>query len=74
MVKMLACNNHVAIEGKGAVEQQELWLQVLARSSPADKFKLVKLLKESGEVVAVTGDGEQVHQCYQNGRGKGGLD
>lgn len=32
-------------------------LQVLARSSPADKFKLVHLLKEMGEVVAVTGDG-----------------
>jgi Ca2+-transporting ATPase len=32
-------------------------VQVLARSSPADKFKLVHLLKEMGEVVAVTGDG-----------------
>ena len=32
--------------------------QVLARSSPTDKFTLVKLLKETGEVVAVTGDGE----------------
>ncbi|KAJ3127841.1 Calcium-transporting ATPase 10, plasma membrane-type [Nowakowskiella sp. JEL0407] len=32
-------------------------LQVLARSSPADKHILVKLLKEMGEVVAVTGDG-----------------
>ncbi|KAJ1547338.1 Calcium-transporting ATPase 10, plasma membrane-type, partial [Nowakowskiella sp. JEL0078] len=32
-------------------------LQVLARSSPADKFALVKLLKDMGEVVAVTGDG-----------------
>ena len=31
--------------------------QVLARSSPADKFKLVHTLKEMGEVVAVTGDG-----------------
>jgi len=31
--------------------------QVLARSSPADKFKLVHILKEMGEVVAVTGDG-----------------
>lgn len=30
---------------------------MLARSSPADKFKLVHLLKEMGEVVAVTGDG-----------------
>ncbi|KAI9182980.1 hypothetical protein H9P43_003896 [Blastocladiella emersonii ATCC 22665] len=32
-------------------------LQVLARSSPADKHTLVSLLKEMGEVVAVTGDG-----------------
>lgn len=32
-------------------------LKVLARSSPEDKQKLVLLLKEMGEVVAVTGDG-----------------
>lgn len=32
-------------------------LQVLARSSPRDKYRLVSLLMESGEVVAVTGDG-----------------
>lgn len=32
-------------------------LQVLARSSPRDKFILVSLLREMGEVVAVTGDG-----------------
>ncbi|OHS98911.1 calcium-translocating P-type ATPase, PMCA-type family protein [Tritrichomonas foetus] len=32
-------------------------LQVLARSSPRDKYRLVGLLMESGEVVAVTGDG-----------------
>lgn len=32
-------------------------LSVLARSSPADKHRLVKLLKNKGEVVAVTGDG-----------------
>ncbi|KNE57214.1 calcium-translocating P-type ATPase, PMCA-type [Allomyces macrogynus ATCC 38327] len=32
-------------------------LQVLARSSPADKYVLVNLLKQMGEVVAVTGDG-----------------
>ena len=31
--------------------------QVLARSSPNDKYDLVKLLKKNGEVVAVTGDG-----------------
>ena len=32
-------------------------LQVLARSSPSDKYVLVKALKSMGEVVAVTGDG-----------------
>ena len=32
-------------------------LRVLARSSPEDKLTLVRLLKERGEVVAVTGDG-----------------
>ncbi|KAJ3266097.1 Calcium-transporting ATPase 10, plasma membrane-type [Chytriomyces hyalinus] len=32
-------------------------LQVLARSSPGDKHTLVSILKEMGEVVAVTGDG-----------------
>ena len=32
-------------------------LQVLARSSPDDKRKLVRRLKEMGETVAVTGDG-----------------
>ncbi|CAB4486632.1 PMCA-type calcium-translocating P-type ATPase [Rhizophagus irregularis] len=32
-------------------------LQVLARSSPTDKTKVVKWLKNNGDVVAVTGDG-----------------
>ncbi|CAK0781476.1 hypothetical protein CVIRNUC_005383 [Coccomyxa viridis] len=32
-------------------------LQVLARSSPQDKYTLVQLLKKCGEIVAVTGDG-----------------
>ena len=32
-------------------------LQVLARSSPQDKYVLVDLLKKAGHVVAVTGDG-----------------
>ena len=31
--------------------------QVLARSSPTDKYVLVKTLRSMGEVVAVTGDG-----------------
>lgn len=32
-------------------------LQVLARSSPADKLILVRMLKKMGDIVAVTGDG-----------------
>jgi calcium-translocating P-type ATPase len=32
-------------------------LQVLARSRPHDKLRLVQLLKAAGEIVAVTGDG-----------------
>mmetsp|Transcript_8941 Transcript_8941/g.29390 ORF Transcript_8941/g.29390 Transcript_8941/m.29390 type:complete len:1038 (+) Transcript_8941:510-3623(+) len=32
-------------------------LQVLARSTPQDKYELVRALKNLGEVVAVTGDG-----------------
>ncbi|MBA4064901.1 MAG: calcium-translocating P-type ATPase, PMCA-type [Isosphaera sp.] len=32
-------------------------LKVLSRARPADKLRLVNLLKEQGEVVAVTGDG-----------------
>ena len=32
-------------------------VQVMARSSPTDKLKLVKALKHRGNVVAVTGDG-----------------
>lgn len=32
-------------------------LKVLSRARPADKLRLVQLLKEKGEVVAVTGDG-----------------
>jgi Ca2+-transporting ATPase len=32
-------------------------LRILARARPLDKFRLVRLLQELGEVVAVTGDG-----------------
>src|SRR5205814_8897687 len=32
-------------------------LRVLARARPLDKFRMVKLLQEQNEVVAVTGDG-----------------
>lgn len=48
----------LSIFRKLTVGSSACWVQVLARSSPTDKFNLVKLLKEVGEVVAVTGDGE----------------
>lgn len=54
----------IALEGKdfrqlseAAVVAQLPNLQVLARSTPADKLRLVQILRNQGEVVAVTGDG-----------------
>jgi len=54
----------VAMEGTNfrQLKEEELAvvvpkLQVLARSSPSDKFILVSYLRKLGEVVAVTGDG-----------------
>ena len=41
---------------KGLCQQFARLMQVLARSSPTDKFNLVKLLKKQGEIVAVTGE------------------
>jgi hypothetical protein len=38
-------------------------VQVLARSSPEDKLQLVRLLKELGEVVAVSGGWVCVRLC-----------
>merc|ERR1712021_177051 len=56
--------NGIAIEGPEfnkmtdeEIKQRIPHLQVLARSSPNDKFRLVRLLQEMDEVVAVTGDG-----------------
>lgn len=40
-------------------------LQVLARSSPTDKYNLVKRLMHNGEVVAVTGDGTNDAQALK---------
>jgi magnesium-transporting ATPase (P-type) len=64
---ILTHDDQVALEGpvfRRMYEEQLLQLQellpnlrVLARSSPEDKLTLVKLLKQAGEVVAVTGDG-----------------
>lgn len=56
--------NGVVIEGKefrGLSPDQMLavipTIDVMARSSPTDKHLLVKMLRQMGEVVAVTGDG-----------------
>jgi calcium-translocating P-type ATPase len=56
--------NGIAIEGPefnkmtdDDIKKRLPHLQVLARSSPNDKFRLVRLLQEMDEVVAVTGDG-----------------
>ncbi|GAX78129.1 hypothetical protein CEUSTIGMA_g5571.t1 [Chlamydomonas eustigma] len=64
---ILTHDDQIALEGpvfrqmyeEQLLELQELLpnLRVLARSSPEDKLTLVKLLKQAGEVVAVTGDG-----------------
>jgi len=40
-----------------AAKQAAQKLKVLSRARPSDKQRLVKLLQDSGEVVAVTGDG-----------------
>jgi Ca2+-transporting ATPase len=39
------------------LKQQLPKMRILARARPLDKFRLVRLLQELGEVVAVTGDG-----------------
>jgi Ca2+-transporting ATPase len=39
------------------LKQQLPRLRILARARPLDKFRMVKLLQDLGEVVAVTGDG-----------------
>lgn len=57
-------NNHIAVEAKDIAEisDEELTLKlktisVIARSTPTIKMRVVQLLKEQGNVVAVTGDG-----------------
>eukprot|EP00850_Spirogloea_muscicola_P005399 SM000024S07861 [mRNA] locus=s24:999933:1009593:+ [translate_table: standard] len=56
--------NGIAIEGRvfRALSPQEMrrvipTIDVMARSSPTDKHTLVKMLRQMGEVVGVTGDG-----------------
>ena len=43
--------------GAEALRQRLTSFRVLARAQPLDKYKMVELLQEMGEVVAVTGDG-----------------
>jgi Ca2+-transporting ATPase len=45
------------IQRRDQLTGQLTGLRVLARARPLDKFKMVELLQERGEVVAVTGDG-----------------
>jgi Ca2+-transporting ATPase len=44
-------------EQRDALTRQLTGLRVLARARPLDKFKMVELLQEQHQVVAVTGDG-----------------
>lgn len=57
-------NEHIAVEAKDIIDlnDEELLallskISVIARSTPTIKMRVVKLLKASGNVVAVTGDG-----------------
>ncbi|MFN4132186.1 MAG: cation-translocating P-type ATPase, partial [Caldimicrobium sp.] len=54
----------LAIEGKdlGKYSDEELYeelkrIKVVARATPEDKYRIVKVLQSKGEIVAVTGDG-----------------
>lgn len=49
--------NEAAIKERDAIVAQLAGLRVLARARPLDKYKMVELLQERNEVVAVTGDG-----------------
>ena len=57
-------DSHIAVEASeieamsdGELRQALQKIQVIARSTPLVKMRVVKLLKEEGNVVAVTGDG-----------------
>lgn len=57
-------NNHIAVEAKEIekLSDEELEkllpkIRVIARSTPSIKMRVVKILKELGNIVAVTGDG-----------------
>jgi Ca2+-transporting ATPase len=60
--RLRALKSRPANSGDGAIDATALAdglaeMRVLARARPLDKYKLVELLQERGQVVAVTGDG-----------------
>jgi Ca2+-transporting ATPase len=56
-LKSRASLTEVEAERRNHLTKQLAGLRVLARAQPLDKYKMVELLQEQGEVVAVTGDG-----------------
>ena len=58
--------NHISGPDFAALSEEDaakraLKLKIMSRARPTDKSRLVRLLQEAGEVVAVTGDGPQCH-------------
>ena len=53
----LLTGSEFAALGDATAEQAVGLVKVMARARPLDKLRLVRLLKQRGEVVAVTGDG-----------------
>lgn len=47
------------------IERKALKIQVLARSTPNDKLRLVRIHKKLGEVTSVTGDGTNGELCLE---------
>src|SRR6185369_2182232 len=54
---MLMTSDHFNTLSDDQVKRVLPRMRVLARARPLDKFRMVRLLQELGEVVAVTGDG-----------------
>jgi Ca2+-transporting ATPase len=55
--RQLTAGPDFAALGDEEAKKSALELKVMARARPMDKLRLVRLLRESGQVVAVTGDG-----------------
>ena len=47
----------LVLEGSDQIHHRMMHASVFARVSPEDKFRIVRLLKENGQCVAMTGDG-----------------